>query len=403
MRKIYRISLWEFKRYAFTKGWLISLFVIPVILFGIFHLQLFFKDQQDITMQYLVGVLDVTSSGKMTFSAPKLSEGKSQILFVKLDSQKRTPDQARELGFLMLRERRLDGVLIISQDENHPLQYYTQAFPGENFYSLLQSELVKAQIIDEKIVGPDGLNELIIMPEIKILRFDKQQLPFEFDPEIALRSITNYSLLFFLALSFIAGIVIRSFQEEKSNRLIEVLLSSASIFELTIGKFIAFVILALLQTVFWTVSTWFLGRWFGIPEFTTAELFAVLGCFAAGLIFFVALYLYIGARILKESSMQFVLTFLSLVIFLPMLFSQKLLFAGESGFINELGFLPIFTPATSLLQITAKSFNVFYLVQQNVLLLFWCIIFIIPLIRSSYNPFGMFGKATRKPGLKRGA
>lgn len=397
MKKILQVIFWEFKRSALTKGWLLSLLVIPVVLYLIFHLQLFFTQQPDVTAKYLVGVLDLEQEGRVTLSPPQLPDNKSQILFIRIDNQKRTHEQAKELGFTMIQERRLDGLLIVSPDTLHPLQYYTQTFPDESFYNLLQSELVKAQILDETRSNAKELEELVIMPEIKILRFDEKQLPFEFEPEKALRSITNYSLLFFIALSFIAGIVIRSFQEEKSNKLIEVLLSSASIRELIIGKYIAFILLSIIQTAFWVFITWLGNVYFGVAELSLTELLSVIGCFIAGLFFFVSLYLYIGSRILKETSMQFVLTFLSLVIFLPLLFSQRLIFGGEIGIVSELGFVPIFTPITSLLQITAKSVNPIHLWQQNILLLVWSAALLLPLVKSVYNPFGMFGKSSKRP------
>jgi ABC-type Na+ efflux pump permease subunit len=403
MKKIYRISLWEFKRYALTKGWLFSLIVIPAILFVLFHLQIFIKETQGGAVQYLIGVLDTSPGNKMQFGRPNIAEDKSQIIFIDLITGKRTPQQSREMGLAMMREHRLDGMLMISDDAEHPLQYYSESFPDDRFYSLLQSELVKAQVFDRSVSGADSLKELVIMPEIKILRFDTHAQPFLFDPEGALRNITNYSLLFFLALSFIAGTVIRSFQEEKSNRLIEVLLSSASILELTMGKFIAFSVLALSQMSVWTLATWGLGKYFDLPDVSPRELFLVLSCFAVGLLFFVSLYLYIGSRILKESSTQFVLTFLSLVIFFPMLFSQRLIFTGDVGLITTLGFLPIFTPSTSLLQIASKSYNSFYLIQQNLLTLLWCVILLLPLIKTTYNPFGMFGTSSKRPENKKEA
>ncbi len=398
LRKVWQIVKWEFSRYAFTKGWFFSLFLIPVMLFYVFHLPVLVKEDPYNGTKYLIGVIDTTPEQKLKFSPPDDPNGiNQQILFVRLQNPHRSTDSSLNLGFQMLRMRQLDGLVMISENTVHPITLFAQSFPDELFYSLLQAELVKAQISAVGIDKKDTLNEIVVIPEIKIIRFDEHKFPHEFNTEAALKSVTNYSLLFFLALSFIAGTVIRSFQEEKSNRLIEVLLSSARIRELTIGKYISFLLLAVIQTGVWIAITWYLGSHYKVSEMHTEEMLGMAACFCTGLLFYVALYLYIGSRIFKESSTQFMLTFLSLVIFFPMLFSQHLLFNGDNTIVARLGFIPFFTPATSMMLISAKNFDLIVLIQQNVLLLVWSVIFLMPMLKSHYNPFGMFGETSKKP------
>ena len=373
-------------------------------MFFVFHLPVLIKDNSFNGTKYLIGVLDNTTAQKMKFTSPEnLSAEKEQILFVRLQNPNRSPDSSVSIGFRMLRERRIDGLVIISENPVHPITFFAQSFPDELFYSLLQKELVKAQILTAGINKRDTVNEIVIMPEIKIVRYDEKLGPYEFNTEAAIKTVTNYSLLFFLALSFIAGTVIRSFQEEKSNKLVEVLLSSVSIKELTIGKYISFLLLALTQTGVWIAATWYMGRLYNVSEMDSTSLLNMAGCFSSGLLFFVALYLYIGSRIFKESSTQFMLTFLSLVIFLPMIFSQSLILNGDNTIVSRLGFIPLFTPATSLMQISANNFDTMILIQQNILLVVWSFILLLPMLKSHYNPFGMFGESSKRPEKKKEA
>jgi len=67
-----------------------------------------------------------------------------------------------------------------------------------------------------------------------------------------------FSLLLALSLSFSSAYVLQSLGEEKENRLIEILLSSVSTRQLTIGKVLGIGTAGLAQVVVWTISIPFL-------------------------------------------------------------------------------------------------------------------------------------------------
>ncbi len=398
MRKLYvgkiaAIASWEFRRQALTRGWLLSLFLLPVILFYVFHLPVLFDIKPESENKYLVGLIAEEPYSQLQFLCDKDSGNPSKILFVRLHNISRTLDASKSIAFNMLKQGNLDGLLMFSGGK---AQYYCSTVPAEKFMSELRVEIVKAQVNKLSFGAISLADEKIFFPETKVIRFDIAQKMFEFKTGEIISTLAHLSILFFMSLSFVAGIVIRSFQEEKSNKLIEVLLSSTGAAELSIGKFISLFCIAGAQLISWLVIT--LGLYKGydlvLPSIPALALIAVTQI--SGLLFFIALYLLLGVRQLRESSTQFVLSFFSLVVFIPNIFAAGLVMIGDSTIVNLLGYMPLFTTVTTVMQVCVNNFSFSEMILQNGLLLLYSIILLYPLTKSDYNPFGMFGKSLKK-------
>ncbi len=392
VKKIVTITSWEFKRQAFTRGWTLSLFLLPIILFYVFHFSVLFKKNTNSEVLYLVGLITDEPYSQLQFISEKDPVNSQKILFIKLQNISRSLDSSKAVGYRMLKQGNLDGLLMFAEGKS---QYYCTSVPDEMFLNELRFEVLKAQV-NRVSFGAITLNiEKIFYPETKVIRFNKAEKMFEFETGEVISMLSHLSLLFFMSLSFVAGIVIRSFQEEKSNKLIEVLLSSTTAAELSIGKYVSLFFIAGIQLFSWLAITLGLYKMYGIALPINSDLALIILTQVCGLLFFIALYLLLGIRQLRESSTQFTLSFFSLVIFIPNIFATGLVIHGDSSIIHWLGYIPLFTSITTVMQICVNNFSIREMVIQNGLLLINTILLLYPLTKSAYNPFGMFGNSVK--------
>jgi ABC-2 type transport system permease protein len=111
-----------------------------------------------------------------------------------------------------------------------------------------------------------------------------------------------FSFLLYMAIIFSGSMTLNSVVEEKSNKIVEVLLSSASSTELMTGKIVGTVIVEVIQMIIWLSPIFLLvtTSWFIIPsEFMPQMSLGYLGYFiinyTLALITYIALYATVGA------------------------------------------------------------------------------------------------------------
>ncbi|MBU2506397.1 MAG: ABC transporter permease [Bacteroidetes bacterium] len=111
-----------------------------------------------------------------------------------------------------------------------------------------------------------------------------------------------FIFLLYISLLMMGQMTMQSVQEEKNNRIVEVLLSSVSSTELMIGKIIGAAVTGTIQMAIWllpvvaVIST----AWFALPpemafDFTLAQLGYLLFNFFLGLLVFLGLFATVGA------------------------------------------------------------------------------------------------------------
>lgn len=149
-----------------------------------------------------------------------------------------------------------------------------------------------------------------------------------------------------------AGILLNSVIEEKSTKILEVLLSSASVPEIMGGKILG--VAGLTGTV---IGVWALAGWAGLMAFApglAGDLGAVL--LGKGLVFYFAAYLVggylmyaslfagIGAFCESQREAQTLLGPIMVVMSVPIIFMSQAIRTPDSPILNILSWIPPFTP-----------------------------------------------------------
>jgi ABC-2 type transport system permease protein len=159
-----------------------------------------------------------------------------------------------------------------------------------------------------------------------------------------------YIILLMMMILSSGGMLIRSLVEEKSNRLIEILVSSCSPDELLTGKVIGLSSLGIAQVLIWTMIGLSLVGLHIIPSQVFNNIIPILVYFAMGFIFYTSIFVGIGSIVTTEQEAQQITSYLSLVLVLPIVLTIPAMENPESILVQILSYIPFTIPSIMILR-----------------------------------------------------
>jgi ABC-2 type transport system permease protein len=163
----------------------------------------------------------------------------------------------------ILDEDKYWGVLYISPNilNNDPVTLFTYSQANIAITSYLQNavykQMIKFRLIKNNVVKIDEiLNAINSNVNFKIIKLDKKGT--ENEEYLGLKMAVGYvcGILIYLFIFLFGTQVMRGVIEEKTNRIIEVIISSVKPFELMLGKIIGIAGVGLSQFIIWIVLTY---------------------------------------------------------------------------------------------------------------------------------------------------
>lgn len=215
--------------------------------------------------------------------------------------------------------------------------------------------------------------------------------------------LTNFGLPFLMAFLLFfsifssSGYLLRGVAEEKENRVIEVLLSSATPAELLTGKVIGLGAVGLLQIIVW-LSVVILGGGYAFPvKVEPMLLFIALTYFLLGFLFFASMMAGIGAVTGSLQESQQVAGIFTFAAAFPLVFMQLILTKPDSSLAVFLSLFPFTSPVAMLSRIGASEVP-FYQIAASLFILFISIHAVIIVSSRLFRVYLlMYGK---RPGIK---
>jgi len=149
-------------------------------------------------------------------------------------------------------------------------------------------------------------------------------------------------------------LLIRSVVEEKSNRVIEILLSSCSARDLMIGKILGLSGLGILQMMIWGVIGLGIAiksgaNIFELEPVLVAAVYVVLGYF-----FYSAIFVAAGSPVTTEQEAQQITSYVSLMLVFPIVLVMPVMQNPDSSLIRILSFIPLLTPAFMVMRVSIQ-------------------------------------------------
>lgn len=217
-------------------------------------------------------------------------------------------------------------------------------------------------------------------------------------------SVFGYIMGFivYMMLFMYGAMVMRGVIEEKANRIVEILVSSAKPFDIMFGKIVGIGSVGLTQILIWISFLFILGLilpsvvglfqspenlqnisvspqqietvdTLEIPPIPIGLVVAFLAYFLLGYFLFATLFAGIGASVDQEQDAQYISTPVYLPLIIPILFVSNVMANPDGLFATVMSLIPFFSPILMTVRISATSVPVWQIVLSFILMLltFW--------------------------------
>lgn len=376
----------ELKMKLFSKSFILMTLLVPLFMIGIFSIQYFIQSMAGEERSDLIIVSDSdeildsvqneifqTSSFKSgdlsaRFERSELSDFDSKLNEIKPD----------------IIAHRITGVVFIPSTslQSKGVEYYSSNPNNSSLFYKIKPSINKALVeiyFSAKQLTPDQIN--FARKDVEISGFRVSS-----DEKVAQEGFGNriamvlFSFLLYMALIFSGSMTMNAVVEEKSNKIVEVLLSSASSTELMAGKILGTVIVEVIQMAIWLspivllISTsWFFIPPEFMPQMSLGFILYFLFNYSIALITYVALYATVGAIFDNPQDAQSGVWPLLMLIMIPFFIALGM----ESNAQSSLTVIASLFPFASLIVMPARMILVEVPLWQ---ILLSCVINIVVLI-----------------------
>lgn len=378
-----------------TKSFLIGTFVAPlgiVLLFGFMIAASFiFND----TTEKKLAILDETNYiGQMLVDADTskyyLTDKKYEVL------QEETKNEKID-GFIVIKENILDeGVVPI----------FSQGGGGIGFTSLLEKHL--SRIVRKERLARSGTPDEVISLVDSGIQLETQKITEEGikEDKTQVLAFIGYGLGFVIyMLMFLYGNqIFRSVLEEKSNRIVEIILSSARPFDILLGKVLGIGLVGLTQIFAWItiviVLLTFSGQiasmfididpsalqsgmtmqdaqneqvekmMSGIPEISPWLGIGFVFYFLAGYFIYACLFAAVGSSVDNEQDAQQLMFPVTMPIIIPIALIPMIMQNPDSVAAVAVSLFPLFSPILMIVRIASTQVPIWQIVSSVIILVF---------------------------------
>lgn len=353
------VAKWEFMEKVKSKAFIISLILMPLIMvvFGILPGLLASKpDDKAIA----IGVIDRTGTIIEPLAARldekyKLPNGTPNYVLRQLSSDA-SPEEQKLRANKLVSSKEIEGYFSI------PATVYDSGkveFRAENVGNIRVTErfsrTIEEVIVEHRLKGqgldPAVIRKLIASVDIKSIKVSEKGEEKESGfMETFFSAYIVIMMLMFLVLTS-GQLLIRSVVEEKSNRVIEVLLSSCSARDLMVGKILGLSGLGILQILIWGSIGLALSLKSGTNIFVLENLLLSAVYLVLGYLLYSAIFVAAGSPVTTEQEAQQITSYVSLFLVFPIVLAIPAMQNPNSLLIRILSFVPLLTPAFMVLRI----------------------------------------------------
>ncbi len=392
MSKIGTIIQHEYITKTRTKGFIIGTFLGPLMLAAVLGVMVLAVYLSTESAAKKIAVIDETNK-----IGEKFIESEEGQFYLTKASEEELKKKVRS--------EEIDGYILIPEDiiTENEAKLYTRGGGGLAFFEKLESKLnhyVRLERLSNEGISPDVID--LVQRDV-IIETDKiTEKGVERDYAKSYAWI-GYALGFAIYMfMFIYGsFVSRGVIEEKANRIIEVLASSARPFEIMMGKVLGIGLVGLTQILLWIVM--FIGlvylgqpllmslmdapqamqpammspqqqevnaQFMAIKDFISGGiLLAFVFYFLAGYFMFSTLFAAIGSAVDQEQDAQQLMTPITMLIVIPMLFIGVIMSNPDSNISIILSLVPFFSPILMIARIAATNVPIWQIALSVVLML----------------------------------
>lgn len=387
MHKAWLIFKREYLTRVKTKGFIAATIVIPLFSIGVFGFSIFLAMRQtDHTMK--IAILDESGGLAQGIQANldgKLPNGQPAFDVVQAINQPASDEKTRQELLSEVNAGRLDGFLVLPADgaNGKAAEFHTRNTGDFRMIGTIGravDEAVIARRLRDRGVDVDDVRALIHGIGLKMVKVSKQGESEEKGQTFVIAMIL--AMLLYMTLIIYGVVTMRSVLEEKTTRIVEVLVSAVSPFQLLAGKVTGVAAVAFTQYGIWLTTAALLGAYGGamgaslhpgasVPTFHIPAhvLVAVGGYFLLGYFLYASLYAAVGAAASNEQDAQQMQLPVTMPLLMSFIMINMVLRDPNSTASVVFSEIPFFSPIVMLLRISMVTPPVWQILLSIALLL----------------------------------
>ncbi len=363
MKKVFEISKWEFLEKVKTRAFILSLIITPalVIMVSIGGTFLSTTEQESTKA---IGIIDSSMVYfyplSQTLESYKLDNGQPAYVVFNLNQPMEEYNNAIQSADKEVYKNKIAGYILLKRNGNDSLNIEYRSSNSGNFKDVQRIENAVKEVrlkmqLQKLGINPDLLNTSSSRVSVNQITVKEGSQVQQSDFLTEFLSAIVFIMLLLMMIIYSGQMLVRSLVEEKSNKLIEILISSCTPEQLLAGKILGLSALGLFQMFIWACIGIALAGSSMIPASAFNNIFIMLVYFILGFLFYTALFVGIGSIVTTEQEAQQITSYLSLVLVLPIAISASAIFNPDSLLVEILSFIPLTIPAIMLLKINVVN------------------------------------------------
>ncbi len=366
MNKAITIAKWDFFQKIKRKSFLFFILFFPLILILIGILPSLLQADLGSTVRK-IGIIDNSKIINAEFFGNlELSEAISKIHFEVIDIPDFSIDEKKRFAKQLLETNNLSAYLTLNIEENKLKAELHSRITLKNYEKLkIQNLLVNTYLKQ----NPDNF----LFADFELAEVTEENN----NSSLLSKFYSSYIFTMLLAVMILVngGMMTRSLREEKSNRLIELYLSSASVEDLLYGKMISLTLIATIQIITWGTII-FLFRDSEYLLTAGSNLLLILLFFVTSFIFYSSIFIGLGSAISTEQEAQQVNSILSIILIFPIVISTLIIANPDSILSQILSYIPFSSAPIMIMRINISSPKFHEIILSLLVLFFSAILFV---------------------------
>jgi ABC-2 type transport system permease protein len=361
MNKAFAVARWEYLEKVKSKAFIIGLFLTPIIMVGMGILPTFLATQEDRDTK-AVGIIDRSGDVAAEFAERlqmryTLSNGRPNYVVMPISLGAMVPleEAVAEADSQVVRGK-IEGYCIVrgTTAQDTVVEYRTRvvgdflliARMEENLRTILSEKKASARGLDPNIVRDLRVN--LDLKPVKLTEKGEEQ---EGDFLKVFFSAYVFMMMLFMLIVSSGQLLVRSVIEEKSNRIIEVLVSSCTPTELMAGKVLGLSALGLTQIGFWALIGLAASLQFGLTIVAPVTALLLIIYFILGYLLYAAIFIGVGSPVSTEQAAQQITGYLVIILIIPIVMALPAMKNPDALWIKIMTFIPLLTPTMMALRI----------------------------------------------------
>ncbi len=358
-RKAWQVAQWEFIERAKKKSYIIGLIITPLIIIAFAALPTLLGEAVSESSRDQVLVYD--ESGVLFDSLQTIverkyrsDEGEPLITMHRVTTNGGMHAAKAEIDRRLLEDRALGALLLpASVFDSLGIEYRGQNVSNIRLLERLE-RTVSDLVVERKMEGA-GLDAGTVRSLSRRVGIRSVRVSAEGETETGFLQSFGLSyvlLILLLMLALTSGqLLVRSMVEEKSNRLVEVLVSSCNPMDLMFGKIIGLSALGLLQVVVWGILAAIVVVATGVEGLPLENLGLLLLYFMLGFILYSSIFVTFGCVVTTEQEAQQMTSYLSMFFTLPLVVSFVATQVPDNPILRAVTLIPLLTPSMMIMRI----------------------------------------------------